>query len=52
MLKEADEAPSDAPEQTPNYLALLMHLNTPLHQLHLKINTIYAIQRNLSVEKD
>jgi hypothetical protein len=27
MLKEVDEAPSDAPEQTPNYPALLMHPN-------------------------
>jgi hypothetical protein len=28
-----------------------MYLNTPLHQLHLKINAVYAIQHNLSVEK-
>jgi hypothetical protein len=51
ILKEADEAPSDAPEQTPDYLALLTHPNTPPHRLHLKINAVCAIQRNLSVEK-
>ena len=51
ILKEADEAPSDAPEQTPDYLALLTHPDTPPHRLDLKVNAICAIQRNLSVEK-
>jgi hypothetical protein len=51
ILKEADEVPSDAPEQTPDYLALLTDPNTPPHRLDLKINAVCAIQRNLSVEK-
>jgi len=53
ILKEADKAPLDAPEQTPDYLALLTHPNIPPHRLDLKINVIFTIQRNrdLSVEK-
>lgn len=51
MLKEADQVPPDAPEQTPDYLAMLTHPNTPPHRLDLKVNVICAVQRNLSVEK-
>lgn len=51
VLKEADQAPPDAPEQTPDYLAMLSHPNTPPHRLDLKVNAICAVQRNISVEK-
>jgi len=51
ILKEADDAPSDTPEQTPDYLALPSHPNIPPHRLDLKINAVCAIQRNLSVKK-
>jgi len=51
ILKEADQALSDVPEQTPDYLALLTHPNIPPHQLDLKVNGIFAIQCNLSVKK-
>ncbi|KAG1791103.1 uncharacterized protein HD556DRAFT_1445620 [Suillus plorans] len=50
-LKEAEQVPPDAPEQTPDYLAMLTHPNTPPHRLNLKIGAVCAIQRNLSVEK-
>jgi hypothetical protein len=50
-LKEADHVAFDSPEQTPEYLAMLRHPGVPPHQLDLKINSICALQRNLSVEK-
>ncbi|KAN0081312.1 PIF1-like helicase domain containing protein [Tylopilus felleus] len=50
-LKEADNVPFNAPEQTPEYLAMLHHPGVPPHQLNLKRNAICALQRNLSVEK-
>ncbi|KAG1793207.1 uncharacterized protein HD556DRAFT_1443955 [Suillus plorans] len=50
-LKEAEQVPPDAPEQTPNYLTMLTHPNTPSHRLDLKIGAVCAIQQSLSVEK-
>ncbi|KAG1809214.1 hypothetical protein EV424DRAFT_175541 [Suillus variegatus] len=51
ILKEADHPPFDAPEQTPDYLAMLTAPGVPPHRLDLKIDRICAIQCNLSVEK-
>ena len=38
-------------EQSPEFLASMTHPNVPPHTLHLKPNTICAIQCNLAVEK-
>lgn len=47
---KVDQLPHDAPEQTPDYLALLHHPGVPPHQLDLKLNAICALQRNLCVD--
>lgn len=51
ILKEADHAPIDVPEQTPDYLAMPSAPGVPPHRLDLKLDCICAIQRNLSMEK-
>jgi hypothetical protein len=52
VLKKADETPSDATEQTLDYLALLTHPNALPHRPDLKINAVCATQPNLFVEKE
>ncbi|KAG1900594.1 uncharacterized protein F5891DRAFT_1173047 [Suillus fuscotomentosus] len=42
----------DAPEQAPDYLAMLTAPGILLHQLDLKISCICAIRHNLSVKRD
>ena len=50
-LKEGDNVPLNAPEQTPNYLTILWHPGVSPHQLNLKVNAICTLHWNLSVEK-
>jgi hypothetical protein len=39
-LKDADHSPLNAPECTPDYLAMLTHPGIPPHRLDLKQNCI------------
>ncbi|KAI6025212.1 hypothetical protein BKA83DRAFT_4258481 [Pisolithus microcarpus] len=50
-LKEADQLPHDAPERTPDYLAMLRPPRIPPHQLDIKVDAVCTIQRNLSVNR-
>ncbi|KAG2345117.1 hypothetical protein BDR05DRAFT_961063 [Suillus weaverae] len=43
-LKEAEQVLPNAPEQTPDYLAMLTYPNTPPHRLDLKVGAVCAIQ--------
>ncbi|KAG1737034.1 hypothetical protein EDB19DRAFT_1989395 [Suillus lakei] len=50
-LKEAEQTAPDAPEQTPDYLAMLSHPNTPPHRLDLKVNATIAEETRLPVDE-
>lgn len=50
-LKETDNTTLLPIEQSPEFLANFTHPNVPPHTLHLKPNTICAIQHNIAVQK-